>query len=217
MNRLARIVLVIIVALLASLALSFSAPRADAARAYPLVAVGDSIVQGVGTSDPDHLSWPARIGAVRLGSSGGCVLAQGCFGQTPMIEQFDTAVLPYLGPGSKLVVAYGINDIARGTVTDYQIVDALANLVWRARAAGAKVYVQTLIPMGSRMWFMDAARRSVNQMIRSRFANVIDQDALLLNSSNGMIWAACNSGDDLHPNSEGYRRMASVARSAMGL
>jgi len=203
-----------------SLILSILAPSSATAaesRAVPLVAVGDSIVQGVGTSDPDRLSWPARIGAVRLGSSGGCVIAQGCFNQRPMVEQFDQVVLPYLGPGTKLVVAYGINDIARGTVSAQQIVDGLANLVWRARQAGAKVYVQTLTPVGANMWFMAQARVDVNNLIKARFANVINQDQLLLNTTNGMIWAACDSGDNLHPNSEGYRRMAQVARSAMGL
>jgi lysophospholipase L1-like esterase len=209
------VALTIIIVLMGML---FTPGEADAAerRAVPLIAVGDSIVQGVGVSDPNTMSWPARIGAVRTGSSGGCVIAQGCFGQRPMVEQFDQVVLPYLGPGTKLIVAYGINDIARGTVSAQQIVDGLANLVWRARQAGAKVYVQTLTPVGPNMWFMGQARVEVNNLIKARFANVINQDQLLLNSNNGMIWVACDSGDNLHPNSEGYRRMAQVARAAIG-
>lgn len=214
-----RIITVILSALIFVLPFNTVEPSNGApakARVGTLVVVGDSIVQGVGTSDPDHLSWPARIGAVRTGSAGGCVISA-CFGQRSMIDQFDSAVLPLLNNESTLVVAYGINDIAAGQYSAAQIVDGLANLYYRARAVGARVYVQTLIPMGPRMWFMDAARREVNDLIRTRFPNVIDMEPTLLNTSNGMIWSAANSGDDLHPNAEGYRRMAAVVRARLGL
>lgn len=206
MNRLLLVALSILAALV------LGSPPA-AARDGGVIAVGDSIVQGVGTSSPDTLSWPARIGAQRAGQAGGCVVSAGCFGTSPMIFTFDRDVLAYRP--ATVIVAYGINDIAAAQYDVETIVEGLANLVYRARQAGARAYVQTLIPVGPRVAFLDAPRRDVNRLIRARFANVIDPEAALVNAQTGMLKWAYDSGDNLHPNSDGYRVMAGVARAAL--
>lgn len=180
----------------------------------PVVAVGDSIVQGVGTSMPDSLSWPARIGAVRAGQAGGCVISVGCFNTAPMVSTYDAAVLAQRP--SVIFVAYGINDIAVGAHTPAEIVDGLADLVTRGRAAGARVYVQTLTPLGPRVSFLDAARVQVNDLIRSRFgASVVDLDTAMTNARTGQLKWSLDSGDNLHPNAAGYRVMAAAARAVL--
>lgn len=203
-----------IVGLVTSTLLAAAPASADSGREIgPIVAVGDSIVQGAGTSDASRMSWPARVGARRAGSSGGCVIGR-CWKRRPMVEQFDKAVLAK-NP-SVVIIAYGINDVATGAFTAEQIVDGIANLAWRARAAGAEVHVQTLIPVGARMWNLEPARRAVNDLIRARFTNVIDMEPTMLNPANGLLWQRYNSSDDLHPNANGYRAMAGVVRSAIG-
>lgn len=183
------------------------------AKAGPVVAVGDSIVYGVGTSDPATMSWPARNGYVKVGTSGGCVITV-CFGQPAMVDVYDQAVLSK-NP-SVVIIAYGINDVAAGQHSAAAIVDGLANLMWRARATGARAYVTTLTPVGPNMWFMDEARRDVNARIRARFVNVIDTEAPLINRNNGMLRWIYDSGDNLHPNYDGYTQMALAVRAAVG-
>lgn len=213
MNWPTRIVLVILAAVLIVVPMRTDSHGATASTNPTglVVAVGDSIVQGVGTSDPDHLSWPARIGAVRTGRAGGCVITA-CWGQRPMVDQFADTVLA-LHPDA-VVIALGINDIAAGR-TPLDIANGLSDIVYQARLSGAQVYVQTLIPLGPARWNWELDRQALNNLIRARFPHVIDMDPMMMHPKNGTLRWAFDSGDNLHPNSHGYRMMAAMARDAL--
>lgn len=185
---------------------------ANAARVGPIVAVGDSIVYGVGTSNPDTMSWPAQNGYIKVGTSGACVVTV-CFNNPPMVDVFDSAVLSK-NPGV-VIIAFGINDVAAGQASVQSIVDGLANLMWRARAAGATAYVTTLTPVGPRVAFLDPGRVAVNAAIRAQFRNVIDTETALINRQTGMLKWAYDSGDNLHPNYAGYQQIAAAVRTVV--
>jgi lysophospholipase L1-like esterase len=162
-----------------------------------LVALGDSIAQGGGSSKNQNRTWPdrlsdrfnanparPRLAVVNQGVGCGRILWDLC--GPSALARFDRDVLATTGV-SHVIVALGINDIMIPTslpefgkpdfalqlVTAQEIVGGLHQLALRARAAGLKVYGATITPFGSSTVpgvftpENEAKRQAVNRWIRT--------------------------------------------------
>jgi lysophospholipase L1-like esterase len=204
-----------------------------AQESVAIIALGDSITDGVNSSFnadhrwPDDLAnrlaaakLPAPISVVNEGIGGNRVLVQGL---GPSAEsRFDRDVTSQ--PGAAFVILLeGINDIGiAGTAanpTAQQITAGYQNLISRAHAHGLKIIGCTLTPFGNTTvpgYFSpqgEAKREAVNTFIRSSgaFDAVIDFDAVVRDPAHPMQFLkAFDSGDHLHPNDAGYQAMANA-------
>jgi lysophospholipase L1-like esterase len=180
---------------------------APAARA--LVVVGDSVSDGVGSTDDANARWPDALAArlqadvqrrtiavVNSGLAGNRILNDGVapFLGPSTLKRFDRDALDK--PGVRWVVLLqGINDItasqllpsAADKVTAEQIIAGMKALVARAHARNVKVFGATLLPRagarGSRPHTPagEAMRQAVNAWIRTggTFDAVVDFEAVV--------------------------------------
>ena len=209
-------------------------------KAQTIAAIGDSITDGVGSTQDQNSRWPdalaariqadpalTSIGVVDAGIAGNRILHDGA---TPFVGPSALARLDRDAlnkPGVHwLLVMEGINDIAaaemlatpREDVSTQQIIDGMKTLIGRAHKKGIKIYGVTLTPYGGVEWpFHSAAgeakRQVVNAWIRhaGAFDAVIDFDEVVRDPAHtDRLLAAFDSGDHLHPNDAGYKAMAAA-------
>jgi lysophospholipase L1-like esterase len=99
-------------------------------------------------------------------------------------------------------------------VTADEIIQGHKQLAALTRARGLKIFGGTLTPFGGfplSSALKDEARQKVNDWIRSsgEYDAVIDFDEVLRDpAAPAQLQAIYDSGDHLHPNDAGYRRMA---------
>ena len=194
--------------------------------ARAIVALGDSITDGLHSTTDANKRWPNRL-AERLRSAGSriAVLNAGISGNrllhdtvgTNASARLDRDVLVQSG-ARYLIVQLGINDIGfPGTATADEIIAGHRQIVHRAHALGLKVYGGTLTPFQAFLPGIyytadgETKRQAVNQWIRSSktYDAVIDFDKAIRDPANpAKIRPAYDSGDNLHPNDAGYQAMA---------
>jgi lysophospholipase L1-like esterase len=133
-----------------------------------IVAVGDSITDGVGSTEDGSARWPdalaarlqadhalASIGVINSGIAGNRILRDGAapYLGPSLVSRFDRDVLSK--PGVRwILLLEGVNDIsASDTLTDPkehvpagQIIDGMKSLIQRAHARGIKIWGATLLP-----------------------------------------------------------------------
>ncbi|HEX7079466.1 MAG TPA: SGNH/GDSL hydrolase family protein [Gammaproteobacteria bacterium] len=175
--------------------LSGIAVRSDDAAGV-VVAFGDSITDGVGSTPGANHRWPdylaarlaarpgAPFGVVNHGISGNRVLADGA-GQSAL-ARFDRDVLSV--PGLTHVIVFeGVNDLGIGfgnfggqggrggafpqgvEVSAESIIAGYRQLIARAHAKGLKIYGATIAPYEGAGYFSEdgeAARQAINDWIR---------------------------------------------------
>ncbi|MER7643667.1 SGNH/GDSL hydrolase family protein [Streptomyces sp. NPDC126522] len=198
----------------------------DAQAAGSVVALGDSLTDGNGsTLDANH-RWPdrlaerlatlpsyRRLGVLNAGISGNRLLRDdvGPSG----LSRLDADALSRSGV-RVLIVLEGINDI-KGTpnATDSgAFEDAYRTLVARAHAHGIRVIGATLTPYGGAGAFTaarEAVRQKVNTFIRGGgpFDGIVDFDAAVRDPAQPQrILPGYDSGDHLHFNDAGMRALA---------
>ena len=208
--------------------------------AQTIVAMGDSITDGVGSTQDRNSRWPdalasrlqanpalASIAVVDAGIAGNRILRDGAipFVGPSALARLDRDALNK--PGVHwLLLMEGINDITAGdmlatprdTVSTQQIIDGMKTLIGRAHKKGIKIYGVTLTPYGGVEWpFHSAAgeakRQVVNAWIRQAgaFDAVIDFDQVLRDPAHtDRLLTAFDSGDHLHPNDAGHKAMAAA-------
>jgi lysophospholipase L1-like esterase len=202
--------------------------------ASTLVALGDSITDGDGSTPDGHDRWidrfARRLGALRdrpptavvnAGISGNTAGPAYCTGSAvpacapPVSERLDRDVLGVAGARSVLLLA-GSNDIASGGSRDV-VIDALRGIAARIRAAGMRVIGATIIPRDAPPWYspsMDKVRNAVNGWIRSKgggvFDGVVDFDAVMRAGPGIDSLARDKTDDDVHPNRRGHEAMAAA-------
>ncbi|WP_081630021.1 GDSL-type esterase/lipase family protein [Thiomonas sp. FB-6] len=207
--------------------------------AAALVAIGDSITDGMRSTLNAQRSWPEQVGTllrargvqdlavVDAGISGGRLLSDSACWGPPLLQRFDRDALS-LASARAVVVLIGINDIdfahtprLRGLDCDapHLRVDAamleqgLATLARDAHARGLRAYVGTLTP-AHLAGADEALRGRLNAWIRSQrdFDGVLDFDAALRDPQDpARMLPRLDSGDHLHPSDAGYAAMAAVA------
>ncbi|MBP0460099.1 SGNH/GDSL hydrolase family protein, partial [Streptomyces montanisoli] len=195
-----------------------------------VVAFGDSITDGVGSSPGSNHRWPdflaARVRDSAYGHYG--VVDEGIGGNQVLRDASATrsgrAAITRFGedalgrPDVRAVfVDLGVNDILHGHErTGARIVTGLRQLTRQAHAHGIRVIGSTLTPFGSHAGYnavKERARDQVNAAIRKGgvFDSVVDFDRLLRDpNAPGRLRPRYDSGDGLHPSDAGYRAMASA-------
>ncbi|MER7723138.1 SGNH/GDSL hydrolase family protein [Streptomyces sp. NPDC096323] len=188
-----------------------------------LVAFGDSLTAGSGSTTDANSRWPdvladrlhGRYAVVNQGIGGNRVLRDGTGPRA--LDRFERDVLNVTG-AKTVVIALGINDIQNlPRETDpARITDALRTLTQRAHARGLRVAGATLMPSeGYRTWTpaQNAVRVQVNETIRAGgvFDEVLDFEGAVRDPSRpDRLLPAYDSGDHLHLNDAGYQRLGSL-------
>jgi len=203
-------------------------------RPHVVVALGDSLTGGFGSTPDTDRRWTDRL-AERLAAKkaavsvvnagiGGNRLLHDFIGPNAL-SRFDRDVLSQSGV-THVIVMIGINDfglpggrkLPQEEVTPEQMAVGLRQLIGRAHARGVKVLAGTLPPFGpipERPGYYSetsaAKREALNQWLRSskEFDGVIDFDAALRDPKDPKsLLPAYDSGDHLDPNDDGYKAMA---------
>lgn len=201
-----------------------------------LVTFGDSITEGAGATQSKAMSWPDQLqrllaansrgrcwSVANAGISGNRLLSSG---RGPnALSRFERDVLGVPG-ATHVVLLEGINDIgkiadparAHEQATAAQIIAAHRQLLARAKAAGLKVIVGTLLPYEGAAYADTAGeqrRQAVNRWIRDnarQYDAVIDFDSAMQEPGKpSLMRLAWQIGDHLHPNDAGYTAMAQAA------
>lgn len=207
-------------------------------RPVVIVALGDSITEGATATRGAERDWPAlfarrleqacpgRYVVLNAGISGNRVLDDG---RSPSaLSRLDRDVLS-LPAVDHVIVFEGINDIRRGGAPGFtpgrnaqDMILGYRQIITRLRQHGIRVHGATLTPFGGSERYEPesaATRRALNAFIRKSgaFDGVIDFDAAVRDPDNPEAMPAQITRDHLHPNDEGYRRMAeSVDLSQFG-
>lgn len=210
---------------------------ADRPGACVIVALGDSITDGHGSTTNGNDRWtddlaarlqrsPATrdVAVVNAGIGGNRLLLDGLGPNA--LARFDRDVLARVGV-RYVIVLEGINDLGTLTLTGpvsaaqhqdlvRRIIAAYRQITVRAHAHGIKVIGTTLLPfMGSGYYHPDERnerdRQAVNAWIRAvgHFDDVVDFDRITADPAHPeRLRPAYDSGDHLHPSPAGYRAMA---------
>ena len=190
-----------------------------------LVVLGDSITDGRGSTTNGNDRWPDAL-ATRLqmnpSTTGVGVLNKGIGGNTVLIEglgppataRFDVDVLQPSG-ARWLIVFEGVNDLGVDMpATTSDLTNAYQALVTKAHGAGLLAFGATILPFKGHSYYTsehEAARTTVNEWIRKpgNFDAVIDLDAVARDpQKSDTLISTYDSGDHLHLNPAGYKKLA---------
>lgn len=210
-----------------------------------LVAFGDSITQGAGSTENQNRTWPdrlsdrlngarPRLAVINQGVGCGRLLYDFC--GPGGAARFDRDVLAVTGVKG-VIVHLGLNDIMIpallplfghpefGTeiVSAADIISGLQQLSARARARGVKIFGATLTPFGSSpipgLFTPDneAKRQAVNRWIRTSgaFDGVIDFEAAVRDPANPARLRPAYDFDGVHLTDAGYQAMANAINLPM--
>ena len=204
--------------------------------AHTIIALGDSITDGNGSTPDANRRWPdllaqrlAGVAVLNAGISGARLLGDK-MGQNAL-ARFEQDVLFH--PGAKtVIVLLGINDIgwpgspfAPGdpAITAAQLIAGYQQLIALARLRSVRIIGATLPPFegalagtpfaGHYSKDKDRVRRAVNDWLRTAgaFDAMVDFDAVLRDPAHpARLLPAFDSGDHLHPGDAGYQAMADI-------
>lgn len=196
-----------------------------------VVAFGDSITDGYGSTSSANHRWPnyldnrvqadaedlGPVSVVNAAIAGNRWIYDGV--GPAGVTRFAHDVAGVSG-ATHVMILLGINDIGIGeqipqqNVSADQIIAAMQATIAQAKANGIKIYLGTITPYNGASYY-DAAgemkREAVNAFVRSANGadGVLDFDQVVRDPSNPTaLLPAYDSGDHLHPNDAGYQAMA---------
>lgn len=199
--------------------------------ARTIVALGDSITDGVRATNDSDRRWPdllaerlqagkmGGVGVANLGISGNRLLNDSGGGGINVLARFDRDVLTVPGV-SHVILLEGVNDLgtaARGGSTmpsADDIIDSYRQMITRAHDRKIKVILATILPYkGAGYWSEagEAVRQQVNAWIRDNDVadGAVDFDRAIADPADPLRMAKpYDIGDALHPNDAGFRVMA---------
>jgi len=192
-----------------------------------VVTFGDSITDGVGSTNNANHRWPdlladrlhGRLGVLNAGISGNRLLLDvpgSAFGRNALARFADDVLSQ--GDVRSIIVLEGVNDIQQEPhQTDpAAIISAYHQVIAQAHARGIRVIGATILPFkGWSAWneTLEATRVAVNRWIRTsgEFDAVVDFDKVTRDPADPQkLLAAYDSGDHLHPGDAGYQAMANA-------
>ncbi|MER5479969.1 SGNH/GDSL hydrolase family protein [Streptomyces sp. NPDC002734] len=198
-----------------------------ARAAGSLVALGDSLTDGVGTTPDSNSRWPDRLadriaalpprhrlGVLNAGISGNRILNDRS--GPGALKRFDADVLRRSGVRT-VIVLEGINDVmtdAAGEDGIKAFKKAYRSMAKKAHAKGIRVVGATLTPYRGHFAYTpqrEALRRQINRFIRKEapFDAVVDFDAAVRDPKQpDRIRSAFDPGDHLHFNDAGMKALA---------
>ena len=211
--------------------------QVDVNAAAPcLVALGDSITDGQGSTMNANRRWPdylarrlqaslgaaGRIGIVNRGISGNSMLTDypnALLAGYAALERFDRDVLAT--SGVRFLVAFiGINDICYSSgsnpIPAAELIAGYRQLISRAQARDITIIGATLPPFEGFVYYTaarDGVRRAVNDWMRAsgEFDALLDVEAALRDPGRpARVLPTFDSGDHLHPSDAGYQAIASA-------
>lgn len=212
-----------LIALLAACSLGLTACPVAAehgegvARVQPqkVIAAGDSITWGGPPWAREGVQYPSELerlsggelDVTNVGNPGACLLFDPCPGYKTLIRE-TLAEKVWPKHPDVVIVGIGANDLGARLPTSKLKAQYRAIRADGARA-GVKVLLATISP-GRHFWPPDceAQRQELNAWIRT--LPHVDFDAALANPADQMR-GRFDSGDGLHPSSQGYRSMAREA------
>jgi len=197
--------------------------------ARTIVALGDSITDGVRATPDSDRRWPDLLaerlqrggmtltGVANAGISANRLLSEG--DGYNALARFDSDVLAVPGV-SHVVILEGVNDLG-AAARDQQpmlppaaIIGAYRQMIARAHDRGVKVILATILPYkGAGYWSAagEASRVAINDWIRTsgEADGYVDLAQAIADPADPARMAkAYDVGDALHPNDAGFRVMA---------
>ncbi|WP_338257589.1 GDSL-type esterase/lipase family protein [Dictyobacter halimunensis] len=211
----------------------------DVVPSAPLNAVvtfGSSTTDGTGSTLNANRRWPDYL-ARRLRDAGGTrlmsVLNAGLGGNqltsSEILDAGEAGIPPFLfgeagrtrlawdvlaqAGATDLILHIGSNDLRFG-VAGATLIETFQQVARQARQTYQRVFGTTILPGGYPPEQV-AQRQLVNTWLREQgnqwFDAIFDLAAPLASADNeAIIRQECDSGDGIHPNDEGYRRMAAA-------
>lgn len=196
-------------------------------NASAVVAFGDSVTEGTGTTFAANRRWPdilsrrfveagKNIGVLNEGINGNKLLT-GFLG-SPAVIRFDEDVLDHAGV-KYVILLVGINDIGTGNpdVTAAEMIEGYRDIIRRARQAGLQIFGGTLTPAEHTPFsfyepYEESKRVEVNRFIREsgEFDAVFDFAAAVENPDDPTRWRDGFSIDQLHPSDAATEAMANL-------
>jgi lysophospholipase L1-like esterase len=201
-----------------------------------IVAFGDSITDGHGSTTNGDDRWPDVLARRLPAGSGLSVINQGIGGNRILLDgigqnalaRLDRDVIAQTGV-RYIVMVEGINDLgnlsrdhpvssAEHAAMVTALEDGFRQIAARAHDHGIKVIAGTILPDGGAGYYHpdaanDADRRTLNEWILSSgtFDAVVDFDTALRDPAQPeRLLPSYDSGDHLHPSPAGYRRMGEM-------
>jgi lysophospholipase L1-like esterase len=193
--------------------------------AAAIVAFGDSVTEGTGTTFDANHRWPDLLaerlagagplrGVLNVGINGNKVL-NSLLGDAALVR-FDRDALDQAGVKT-IILLEGINDIGLGDpdVSAEQVIAGDRQLIERAHARGIAILGGTLTPAEGNPYayyrsYDESKRIAVNRFIREAgaFDGVVDFAAAVEDPAHPSRWAPGLSMDALHPSDAGARLLA---------
>ena len=185
-----------------------------------LVCFGDSITDGRFSSIDKQERWPDFLFKklknekkdIAINNQG----ISGTFITTNGIERFENDVINQNGT-KYIIILYGINDITKLNKNEKEIIETYKKLIKKAHEFNMLIYGGTLTPFkGYRIYSEEKnnVRNKVNEWMRNSinindgFDEIIDFDKVLRDNNDiNKLKNIYNSGDGIHPNSLGYKKM----------
>jgi lysophospholipase L1-like esterase len=206
-------------------------------EARTIVALGDSITDGMKSTQDAHRTWPDALAARLHADVGGplrAVVNAGISGNRVFDELVGPSALVRLDrdvlavPGAAYVVfVEGLNDLATEppdvAPDPDRLIASQRQVIERTHARGMKIVGGTLPPFeGSKVLQFtaasEAARQKVNAWVRSSgaFDAYVDFDHVLADPTRPTrLLPGYDSGDHAHPNDTGYQALADAVDLAL--